>query len=342
MNRVQEFGIEDVDKAEWNYLLSRSEVCDAFQTYEWAQTLSNSSGVRPHFLIVRDSKNTIGGEMFFERKTLGVLNSYEARGGPLYIKDSRDIVLKEVMKVFREKRKRSMYSLHVPSPLINHYLKEMFQSEGYNFIPFYTIIVDLTRPLEQIWAALDKQARWGVRKAERLGVEVSVANTWREWKEYYDLHVLHSRESHYSTDPYSFFEEMFKLHSKNMSRLFLARFNKQIIAGSLFLVYKKNMIFLQNASLRKFLKYNPNNLIQWESIKWAKEHGVEHYDINGLPWEKTPYLRGIYQYKKRWDGRVMPQYYYLNNKILCSAVHLVRSSFVAWRLFSGLKNLALV
>ena len=103
-----------------------------------------------------------------------------------------------------------------------------------------------------------------------------------------------------------------------------------------------NMIFLQNASSEDSLKYNPNNLIQWTSIEWAKENGVTIYDMNGLPLEETTYLRGIYSYKRRWDGYVQWYYYYLDNSALCSGVHLIRTSWVAWKLFSRLKNARII
>jgi len=334
--------MEDIDREEWNDLLSRSDVCDAFQAYDWAKVLRDSFGSRPRFLIVQRKGEAIGGVMFFEKKMLGVLSSYEVRGGPLYVGQSRDLVMEILLKVFKRKKRQSAYLLFVPSPLINYRFRRLFETSGYYSIPFRTILVDLTRPLEQVWASLKKQARWGVRKAERMGVEVSVADRWEEWMEYYNLHVSHSRAKHYSTDPYSFFKEMFRLRSDRTSQLFVAKHGKQIIAGSLFLVYKKNMVFLQNASSEAFQSYNPNNLIQWRSMEWGKENGVSTYDLNGLPWEKTPYLRGIYKYKKRWDGSIKPQYYYMNNKVLRSGVHLVRTSSLAWRLFSSFRNLSLI
>lgn len=342
MLNIIEIGIDDLDPNEWSSLLSKSKVCDAFQSYEWAQVQRNSRGVHPRFLIIRDGNRAVGGLMFFQTNVLGLLNAYEARGGPLFVRGKGGMVMKYALKAFRRKMKKSVYVLFVPSPLRNQSFREIFRSEGYHPIPFRTLILDLNRPLDDIWRALNKKARWGVRKAERLGVKVMIAETYSEWRKYYDLHVLHSQKKHYSTDPFEFFNEMFKLQSQNISRLFIAKYDGQIIAGSLFLIYGENMIFLNNASLDAFLSYNPNNLIQWASIKWAKENGIVLYDLNGLPWEKTPYLKGIYEYKKRWDGNVYWYNYYLNKQFLCKGVHLVRTSFLAWKIFSKLKSFRII
>ena len=342
MYHIEEAGIDELDAKEWNDLLLRSEVCDAFQTYEWARALRNSLSVEPRFLVIRKKGEAIGGVVFIKKKLFGILDSYEVRGGPLYVRENRVLVMEAVLRALKRKKGKSVYTLFVPFPMINRSFKEMFDVEGYYSLPFRTLIIDLRRSIEDIWHALDKKARWGVRKAEGLGVKVKIASDWQEWEEYHNLHIFHSRTRQYATYPYNFFKEMFKLHHRNMARLFLAKYEEKTIAGSLFLIYRKNMVFLQNASLDVFLKHNPNNIIQWRSIEWAGKNGVATYDINGLPWEGTTYLRGIYQFKKRWDGNVQWYHYYLNRRLLCSGVHLIRTSFLAWDLLRRLKKCGIV
>ena len=343
MIRVIETDVNELDQERWNNLLSKSEVCDAFQTYEWARALRNSMGVHPHFLLVEKKGETVGGVMFFKKKMFGLSDCYEIRGGPLYVEGNEAVVMERIIKVLNRKKAKSIYLLFVPFPLINCGFGDAFKSEGYLAFPFSTIIIDLKkRSLKDVWSALDKKARRRVRKAERFGVEVTTAKTWQEWREYYNLHVLHSKQKRYPTSPYKFFKEMFKLHDKNMARLFVAKYEKQIIAGILCLIYRENLVCLQSASLNAFLKYNPNYLVRWKTIEWAGENDVTTYDIGGLPWKKTPYLHGVYEFKKQWDGHVQWYYYYLNRRLLYSAMYLIRTSSLAWSLFSHLTNVGMV
>jgi len=336
--RVKIVDIDSLDVQQWNELLMKSEVCDAFQTYEWAQVQRNSLGAQPHFLMVYNNGGLVGGVMYFKKKALGMLDSYEVRGGPLHSGANKLQIMKNIIKTFREKRKKVAYMLFVPYPLTNLRFAQIFKTEGYHPIVFRTLIVDLDRSLDDVWKALDKDARRGVRKAKRLGVEATVAHTWEEWKEYYGLHLLHSKEKRYSPEPRRFYEEMFKLHRKNMSRLFVSKLENRIIAGALCLIHKENLVGIRSASSDAFLKYQPNNLAHWKSIEWAKENGVKIYDFDGLPLEQTKYLRGVYKYKKRWDGSVQWYHYYLSNGLLPVAVHLVRTSFLASKVFSTLRS----
>jgi len=340
--RVIQASIDKLDIDAWDDLLSRSELCDAFQTYGWARVLRNSLNVQPRFMLVQDGRESIGGVLFYKKRMFRILDCYEIRGGPLYVGRNKRIVMKRILKSFRKNRRGSLYSLFIPSPLINCSLKEMFKGEGYHPIAFRTLIIDLKRPLEEIWKALDKNPRRMIRRAERFGVGVKIASTWHEWEEFYNLHVLHSRGKGYPTRPLDYFREMFKLHHKNLCRLFVAKYEKQIIAGTLFLIHKQNMVYLKNVSSEAFLKYNPNNLIQWRSMEWAARNGVTTYDLYGLPWEGTRYLRGIYEYKKRWDGYAQWYYYYLDNRLLCDGIHLIRTNASAWNVFTGLKNYGLI
>ena len=338
MPSIKEVDADALDVQEWNDLLSDSEICDAFQTYEWALVLRNSTGVHPRFMTVRQSGQIVGGMMFFAKKMFGVVDSYEVRGGPLYTKGYRETVMRSILKALSRRKNKVVNLLFVPYPIVNSSFEQVFKAEGYFSYPFRTIVIDLNKKLEDIWQALNKKARWGVRKAERMGLTVKEADNWHEWEQYYSLHISHGKEKHYPTDPPEFFREMFKLHHKGMARLFLAKHGKHIVAGSLFLVYKQNMVFLQNASQRAFLAHNPNNLLQWKSIEWAKGNGVIIYDMNGLPVKEVPYLRGVYNYKKRWDGKIHWYYYYLNRKLLQTAMHLIRTSSFAWKLFLNARN----
>lgn len=338
MYSVTETSIDELDIREWEDLMLKSEVCDAFQTYEWAQVLKNSFGVHPYFLIVRRRGDLVGGAMYLKKKMFGIFDCYEVRGGPLFTNGNELPVTETVVKTLEGKRRKSAYVLFMPYPIINLSLRGVFETANYHPILFRTLIIDLDKPLDHVWKALDKDARRGVRKAEKLGVEAAVASTKREWEEYYKLQVIHSTGRHYTPEPYIFYEEMYKLHRKNRCRLFVARLENQIIAGVLCLVLRKHLVGIRSASRSDFLKYQPNNAVHWKSIEWAKENGVKIYDWDGLPLEETDYLRGVYKYKKRWDGRVQWYYYYFSNRVLCSGVNFVRANFRAWKLFSRLRS----
>lgn len=329
-------------KREWDDLLARSEICDAFQTYEWASVLQNSIGVQPCFFFVKNHGRTLGGVIVLAKRILGMVNSLEIRGGPIYDKGSREVVMRSILKAVEERRKKAVNLLFVPFPPINHGLEHLFRTKGYYSYPFRTIIIDLSRKLEDVWKSLSKKARWGVRKAERVGLEVKEADTWDEWEHYYRLHLQHGREKQYPTEPLQFFREMFKLGQRNMAHLFLAEHEKHMVAGSLFLMHKQNMVFLQNASETTFLSQNPNSLLQWKSIEWAKENGVTIYDMNGLPPKEVPYLQGVFNFKRQWDGQTYWYYYYLNRRLLHTTMHLIRTNGFAWKLFMSTRNLRIV
>jgi lipid II:glycine glycyltransferase (peptidoglycan interpeptide bridge formation enzyme) len=145
--------------------------------------------------------------------------------------------------------------------------------------------------------------------------------------------------------PLPFFENAFKiLYPKKMAKLFLASVNDKIIAGSLFLIHRWYMVYFMNASVREFLRFQPNNLIQWKSIIWAKNNGIKLYDLGGAvdPSYGSSFIRGVYQYKKRWGGRKVNHDYFYSGRIYGTASFLFYKNELARRIISLLRSVQVV
>jgi lipid II:glycine glycyltransferase (peptidoglycan interpeptide bridge formation enzyme) len=48
------------------------------------------------------------------------------------------------------------------------------------------------------------------------------------------------------------------------------------------------------------LRTNASYLVQWSFIRWLKEHGLVHYDLNGIDPVSNP---GTYHFKRGLAGR---------------------------------------
>lgn len=89
------------------------------------------------------------------------------------------------------------------------------------------------------------------------------------------------------------------------------------------------MWYLYGASSNTYRNLMPNHLLQWEMIKWARNHGCTLYDFRGVSGdirEDNP-LYGLYRFKKGfngdliefvggWDMVYQPFYYYIWDKVL--------------------------
>mgnify|MGYP000512916304 CR=1 FL=1 len=158
-----------------------------------------------------------------------------------------------------------------------------------------TIQIDLTKPIEELWQGLDKDARWGVRKAKKEGLMINEAKQ-DEWYEFYNLYKDTCKRGGILPLPFEKIKE---------SKLFVCKKDNKIIAGAA--VKEKNEVIelFLNASLPEFLKLQPNNLLYWSIIEYGKQHGFKIFDLGGYQLKARGHMQGINRFKERWGGQLV-------------------------------------
>ncbi len=158
-----------------------------------------------------------------------------------------------------------------------------------------TVIVDLLPSEEEIFKKLHKDARWGVRKAkkEKLIVEES-----DNWKEFYKIYKKTQIEGGNVPKSLNFLR-------KTSDKLFICKKEGKIIGGAAIKVNGLQIPRLRfNASLKEYQKFQPNNLLYWHCILWAKQKGYSQFDLGGWQINARGHLIGINKFKEKW-GKVV-------------------------------------
>lgn len=82
---------------------------------------------------------------------------------------------------------------------------------------------------------------------------------------------------------------------------------KILMAGSMFIIYPREVVYLYSGSFDKFMKYNPQYLIQWEIIKYTIKNKIKRYNFYGIDGnfnKENNEMYGVYEFKKGFDGNV--------------------------------------
>lgn len=165
-----------------------------------------------------------------------------------------------------------------------------------------TVIVDLNCSLDQIYDNLQKDARWGIKKAQREGLFVKIIDKkdpmWdKAWEEFYPIYYQ-------TLDKTSIYVESVDHVKRYAVVLILCLKGDQLLAGAALDVINNTPKLTRNGSLKEFQNLQPNNLLYWECIKWSKERGYPTLDLGG--WQINPGSQeaGVNSFKERW-GRVV-------------------------------------
>jgi CelD/BcsL family acetyltransferase involved in cellulose biosynthesis len=157
---------------------------------------------------------------------------------------------------------------------------------------------DLTPDLEGLWRRLDESARRAIRKAEKAGVTVQVAEDEKLLRAFYDLH-LGVRKFKYRllAQPYRMFEKVWQhFLAPGKGRLIVASLANQVIAGAVFLEWRDRLYYKFGASDPTELCHRPNDLIIWEAMKHAKAVGLRTLDLGLSDWDQS----GLVRYKRKF------------------------------------------
>jgi len=92
---------------------------------------------------------------------------------------------------------------------------------------------------------------------------------------------------------------------RNNSRVLFICYKEEtpIAIAAIHMEDEKPTLFI-NASLKDYQKFQPNNLLYWECMLWAKRNGYSQFDFGGWQVNAKGHLEGINKFKEKW-GKVI-------------------------------------
>ena len=81
----------------------------------------------------------------------------------------------------------------------------------------------------------------------------------------------------------------------------------KIIAGGLYMLYGRQLVYLLGASYKEFMKYNSQYLLQWKMINYAEEHNYQTFNFYGIDgdFSKESKNYGLFDFKRGFGAEVV-------------------------------------
>ncbi|SDE32380.1 lipid II:glycine glycyltransferase FemX [Rhodococcus tukisamuensis] len=183
----------------------------------------------------------------------------------------------------------------------------------------YTIVVDIEGEPEQVMARFSTRARRWIKRAARDGVTVErVPATDENCTLMYDL-LSKTADGRFGVRSFPYMSAIWKRYDASGSgQLFVARFEGEVVAGAFAMKLGTHSLYKDGASVRKSAESSKENglgahgvghAVQWEIIRWAKEHGCVRYDMCGTTPaasadDPTHEYRGITEFKQSFNKEI--------------------------------------
>lgn len=114
----------------------------------------------------------------------------------------------------------------------------------------------------------------------------------------------------------------------------------KIIAGGLYMLYGRQLVYLLGASYKEFMKYNSQYLLQWQMINYAKEHNYQTFNFYGIDgdFSKESKNYGLFDFKRGFSACVVELIGEFDLVINKPLYHLYKLTFKTYKILKNIKN----
>jgi lipid II:glycine glycyltransferase (peptidoglycan interpeptide bridge formation enzyme) len=312
--------VRSVTRVEWDgWLLDSPGGGHVLQSYEWGE-FKRTSGWRPIRLVLERDGVVVGLAQFLAYDTgpfvPGAL--WYCTKGPWLPWDDEEAVRAFFRGVREVARREGAHTVKIEPEVLEErqdakaLLEEIgFRKARYDLNLKTTLVVDLSLSEEELLGRMKAKTRYNARLAARKGVEVVEPEFEEGWETFYEwMEATSERKEDYvlrrSRD--YLYGVMRSMDEAGQGRLFFAEHEGRPLAGMYVFTFGEKYWYMYGASSEEKRNLKPNYVLQWEVMRWAKERGMRHYDMVGVPkpeeLNEGSSLWNVYKFKEGFGGEI--------------------------------------
>lgn len=180
--------------------------------------------------------------------------------------------------------------------------------------PPRTILLDIGGTEEDILGRMNQGTRRKIRTAGKRDVIVQRDNT-NGLAAFNTLMSITGQRDSFGVHSPEYYRAALDLFAPGYATLLLASYQGRNLGGLMAFALGKRAWYFYGASSNEERERMPNYALQWEAIRWAREHGCTEYDLWGIPDEDEAALEaqfqtrddglwGVYGFKRGFGGQV--------------------------------------
>jgi lipid II:glycine glycyltransferase (peptidoglycan interpeptide bridge formation enzyme) len=289
---------------EWNRFVARDPSFALLQSWEWG-TFKEKMGWKVYRIAVLNHEEMHAAAQVLVRSFLGGRMSmiYVPRGplGDWLNEEVFTALWSELDRIARDHR-AIFLRLEPASPFkpahattLNRY---GFRTSTYTNQPRATITIDLTPEADEILARMQQKTRYNIRYAQKKGLTVQEGG-YEDLPAFYRLMQITARRGGFPPRTLEYYQaEWEALAANHQIRLFLGSYKGNVIAANVSAIFGQKAAYLHGASSGEHSNLQPNSLLMWKAIEWAKANHCSLFDLWGIPDEVG---------QAAWEGRDLPE-----------------------------------
>ncbi len=275
-----------VEDPNWDAFLALTPGGHHLQTSLWAQVKA-AVGWRAARVIVTGSDGIVaGGQMLIRPLPLVGSVGYMPRG-PVVISDDPKIERILMHQLHRMARAHRVQYMVVQPPLGGEPLACRLPEWGFrpsrvSAVPTATVLIDLSKGLDDLLARMKEQTRKNIRRGLHRGIVVR-EGTESDLHTVYRLVVATSERQKGPVYPEAHIRELWRVfHPRGYLKLFVAEHEGEVVSIQIVIPFKDTVSFKTFGWSGKHANFKPNDVLLYKAFEWAASAGYRYCDLEGI------------------------------------------------------------
>jgi peptidoglycan pentaglycine glycine transferase (the first glycine) len=180
-----------------------------------------------------------------------------------------------------------------------------FQPNRYAIFPRRSWVLDIRPTEDELLNGMNRTTRYKTNRAQRDGTQIRQGISEQDRADFYAIYQETAQRHGFFIYPRDHYDEVIEAFiPQGKGRLYLAEYEGKTIAGAVIIICGKVATYLYGASSDQERKANPNHLIHWTAIRWAKAQGCTLYDFRAVAENLNPAddLYSLLNFKSGFGG----------------------------------------
>lgn len=277
---------DEPDDPSWDDFVEQALGGDSAQTSCWGRARA-SIGWRPVRFVVSENGEVVAGAQMTIRPARVVGNVGFVFKGPLIPRADPSLTNLVFEQLLALGSANDVQVLFVQPPRGSDWMSDELLTRGFRRSPeeitySATVLIDLGPDLDGLLADMKRQTRQNIRTAEKRGVVVRRGSAL-DLPIFNRLGATHTARLGYARPSDEYYEELWRAFApRGHIELFIAEYEDEPVAALLTIPFADTVRHVERAWSGEYGELRPNELLIWESIKWAKSEGYRFADPGGI------------------------------------------------------------
>lgn len=185
----------------------------------------------------------------------------------------------------------------------------LFRRASFDVQPSSTILIGLKKSENDLLATMKPKGRYNIGVAQRHGVTVSFeAFDEKNLGAFYELYLETAKHHTFKPQSLEYFSSMMSPESSSYYTFAFARYESRIVSAALVVITGSSATYFYGASSSDVPEIMAPYLLQWETMRHAKNLGCTVYDLWGVVSATAranhPWL-GFSKFKEKFGGALV-------------------------------------